>query len=156
MGHDRMLKVAIELEPGAWHGHARETMWAERVGDNRYRLRNVPFYAKGLSFGDVVFAEPDSDGQPLVTGVSLRGGHSTYRVAPSVPVESPSFVAAWKPLKASGCSFEGMEGKLLAVDVPPAANIYDVYEAFERGEHEGVWDFEEGHCGHPLDRGDGS
>jgi hypothetical protein len=39
---------------------------------------------------------------------------------------------------------------VLAVDVPSAADIYEVYSALEGGEKGEVWEFEEGHCSHPL------
>ena len=42
------------------------------------------------------------------------------------------------------------EGDALAVDVPPKADIYEVYSLLEAGEQNGVWEFDEGHCGHPL------
>jgi Domain of unknown function (DUF4265) len=153
VGNADLLKVAVQLESGAWHGHALEKLWAERVGDGRYRLRNTPFYAKGLSFEDVVFAEVRADGQLVVSGVSLYGGHSTYRLAPKASLEDVAFRSAWAPLQATGCSFEGVGGRLLAVDVPPQANIQQVYDLLQRGEDDGVWEFEEGHCGHSLSAG---
>lgn len=55
---------------------------------------------------------------------------------------------AWSPLEALGCSYE--EGPVLAVDVPRCADIHAVYELLEAGASRNVWDFEEGHCGHPL------
>lgn len=151
MGNAALLKVAVELEPGAWHGHALERLWAEGVGDGRYRLRNTPFYAKGLSFEDIVFAEARDNGHLVVSGVSLYGGHSTYRIVPKASLESAAFKSAWSPLQAAGCSFEGVEGRLLAIDVPPHANIHHVYDLLQRAEDAGVWEFEEGHCGHPVD-----
>lgn len=153
MGTTELLKVSVELEPGAWHGFALEGLWAERVGQGLYRLRNTPFYAMGLSFEDVVFAEPRDDGVLVVRGVSRHGGHSTYRVVPKVPLDGSSFQSAWAPLHTAGCSFEGAHGRLLAVDVPPAADIRHVFALLQRGEDDGVWDFEEGHCGHPLHGG---
>lgn len=41
-------------------------------------------------------------------------------------------------------------GRLFAIDVPPEADIHGVYSMLEDGEREGAWDFEEGHCGHPM------
>jgi hypothetical protein len=54
-------------------------MWAEPLGGDRYRLQNVPFYAYGLSFDDVVSAR-QIGGQLFVQDVVERGGHSTYRI----------------------------------------------------------------------------
>jgi len=139
-----LVKVRFQLEPGAWHGSATETLWAERVDDRRLRLRNVPFYVFGVSIEDIVFAHP-ADELFEFDGVSIHGGHSTYRVIISGDAETQ-----WTPLAKLGCTYEQGPGRLRAVDVPPSTDIRAVYSALEQGEREGIWDFEEGHCGHPL------
>jgi hypothetical protein len=40
--------------------------------------------------------------------------------------------------------------KIVAVDVLPEADVYAVYAALDHAEKQGMIDFEEGHCGHPL------
>jgi hypothetical protein len=125
-------------------------MWAQKVSDNRYRLRNSPYFARGVSFEDVVFAELDPQEELIFTGVSLRSGHSTYRIILKVELDSLQFREHWAPLEKDGCTFEGAREKLLAVDVPPRADIYGVYALLQRGENAGAWEFEEGHCGQPL------
>ncbi len=152
-GHN-LVRVLFQLEPGAWHGIATERLWAEPVGHGRFRLRNTPFFAFGVSFHDVVFGE-ERKGQIMFSGVSLRGGHSTYRLMPE-KTRRGDFPRYWAPLQELGCSYEE-EGRVLAVDVPPHANINEAYVLIEEGYSAGVWDFEEGHCGHPLlEEGPGS
>ena len=146
MGHG-LVRVVFELDPSAWHGSATERLWAEPVGAARYRLRNTPFFAFGVSNEDVVFGE-DRGGQIVFTGVSIRGGHSTYRLRLLGEGRNDVFRKQWEPLARRGCSYE--EGPVLAVDVPPSADIHTVYELLEAGASAGIWDFEEGHCGHPL------
>ena len=51
------MKITLPLESGEWQGFATERMWAQKVTDNRYRLRNSPYFARGVSIEDVVFAE---------------------------------------------------------------------------------------------------
>ena len=63
-------------------------------------------------------------------------------------VDSPAFLESWKPLEKLGCTFE--QGPVVSVDVPEDANIYKVYDLLDAGERSGVWEFEEGHCGHLL------
>jgi Domain of unknown function (DUF4265) len=145
-----LVKITFPLELGAWHGFATERMWAQKVSDNRYRLRNSPYFARGVSFEDVVFAELDPQEELIFTGVSLRSGHSTYRIVLKFELDSLQFREHWAPLEKDGCTFEGAREKLLAVDVPPRADIYGVYALLQRGENAGAWEFEEGHCGHPL------
>jgi hypothetical protein len=84
MGDEKrdLVKVRFELQPGAWHGSATETMWAEAVGPGQYRLANSPFYAFGVSFEDTVLAR--REGTKLVFVETIRrGGHSTYRIIPT-------------------------------------------------------------------------
>ncbi|MFY0537839.1 DUF4265 domain-containing protein [Nannocystis pusilla] len=137
------------LDSSDWHGSGMETVWAEPVGPGRYRIDNSPFYFFDLSYRDIIEAEHDENGQLRFRQVHERGGHSTYRIMRSEDT-SETFDAAWQRLHALGCTSEGGPGRLVSVDVPPSTDIYDVYELLEAGKRSGVWDFEEGHCGHPL------
>ncbi len=74
-----LVKVVFFLGEDEWHGYETESVWAEQVSDTRCRLRNTPFYAKGVSFEDVVFVQKKK-GSLWFESVSLAGGHSTYRV----------------------------------------------------------------------------
>ena len=141
-----LVKIMFELEAGEWHGYSTETLWAEPVGSHRYRLRNSPFFAFGVSFEDIVFAR-NENGMLCFDGVSISSGRSTYRLLLTDKGKG-HFEQYWQPLARLGCTYE--EGKALAVDVPPNANIDEVYALFEAGEKEGVWDFDEGKCAHPL------
>lgn len=140
---DSLRKVTVELPAAAWHGHATESLWAEPIATNVFKLQNVPFYAKGVSFGDVVRARPERH-LWIVEIVLERSGHSTYRVVCDPPV----FERRWPSLSALGCTYERADARLVAVDVPAQSNIWAVYRSLEDGERTGEWDFEEGHCGH--------
>ena len=147
----RLERIVFRLDPGSWHGNATERLWAEPLGNDRFRIRNTPFYVFGVSNDDVVLAA-DVERQTVFSRVVLRSGHSTYRLRLEAhDLSASSFVQGWTPLQELGCSYE--EGPVLAVDVPPAADIYAVYELLQAGEDAGVWEFEEGHCGHPLAEG---
>lgn len=144
-------RIVIELEKATWHGYSTESLWAERIGPNRFRLRNVPFHAYGLSHEDVVVTTETAEA-PVVSAVVERGGHSTYRLflEEGVDVDSEAFREHWEPIESLGCTYERATPRLLAVDVPREADIYEVYRLLEQGTAAGVWDFEEGHCGHRL------
>ncbi|HJS42570.1 MAG TPA: DUF4265 domain-containing protein [Gemmatimonadales bacterium] len=143
-----LVKVTVPLENPAWHGYGAELLWAELSTPGIYRLRNSPFYAHGLSAYDMVAAEYQ-DEKLAFRAVRERGGHSTYRLHVPAGIDTPAFQLAWRPLQTIGCTYEQAD-RLLAVDVPPATDIYEAYELFEAGVKAGVWDFDEGHCGHPL------
>lgn len=141
-----LVKVLFKLDPDSWHASFTETLWAEPVGSSEYQLENVPFYAFGVSLGDAVRAI-EGDGVHVFTEVSRRGGHSTYRLLINES-RRDDLEKFWEPLQALGCTYEEGPKPLLAVDVPPEANIFDVYDRLEQGERAEVWSFEEGHCGH--------
>ena len=88
----------------------------------------------------------------LFKEVYQRCGHSTYRIFLSENCSWDEFEMAWKPLAALGCSYEQATKRLMSVDIPPTANIYQAYALLEKGEHNQMWDFEEAHCGHPFKR----
>lgn len=140
-----LVKLVFALEPKAWHGSATETLWAERIDDSRFRLRNAPFYVYGVSAEDIVLAK-DRDDELWFSHVVLRGGHSTYRLFVKKEASKQDFAAFWRPLGQLGCIYE--EGSVLAVDVPARADIQKAYDQLAAGYRAGVWDFEEGHCGH--------
>lgn len=147
-----LTKVFFELDTNDWHGNESESLWAEPVSSNRYRLRNTPFFAKDVSFEDVVFARQQA-GNLIFESISIAAGHSTYRILLEKNLPNAEFSKYWNPLEALGCSYESADRTktlMLAVDVPPSVNIYEVYSLLEKGEKDGVWSFEEGHCGHAL------
>jgi hypothetical protein len=155
-----LRKIRFYINPAEWHGRPSETLWAEPVEETAssatFRLRNSPFFAEGVSFLDMVRAKPDRDGDGLeFAGVIKRSGHSSYLIL--VPADSVDFAENWKVLEDLGCSYEsktlvtrGGNKILYAVDVPPEADIYAVYESLSDGERKGMWTFQEGHVGHKL------
>jgi hypothetical protein len=147
-----LVKVVFNLEDD-WHGFETETVWAEYLSENRCKLKNSPFHAKGVSFEDVVHVnrEPQSDAY-LFDSISIAAGHSTYRILVSKSTELEYFEKYWKPIQALGCTYEAAQDlySIIAVDVPSEADIHEVYRLLENGEENGVWDFEEGHCGHHV------
>lgn len=147
-GHP-LRKLKIILNPEEWHGRASETVWAEKVAGDRYRIRNAPFLAKGIGLLDVVNTV-DHGCELVYKSTSISSGHSTYRLSPLDFDNRTLFEEYWEPLEALGCSFESAMPamRLLSVDVPPTANIHQVYRLLEAGEAGGAWEFEEGHCAH--------
>src|SRR5215217_8971885 len=117
-------------------------------------MRTVELSAQGhpeilVEFND---AELTSEPQEFLNynvfrRVYERGGHSTYRIFLVEEKSAQQFEVAWEPLGKMGCLYERATDYLVAVDVPPATDIYEAYRALEQGQTTGVWDFEEGHCG---------
>jgi hypothetical protein len=150
-----LVKIWLPLPESDCHSYGSESLWAEHVQNYEFKIRNSPFYAKDLSFGDTVDVEISPDGVFELRSVVGRGGHSTYRIflGDGVTLDSPGFLRYWLPLETIGCRYEGATRRLFAVDVPPEADIHEVYGLLVAGEEEPAWGFEEGHCGHPLRSG---
>ena len=76
---DNMVKVYVDL-PNHW-AVGGESLWATPLGKDLYRLENVPFYAYGLHFHDVVLATAnDEDLKPEIQQVAEASGHQTFRI----------------------------------------------------------------------------
>lgn len=148
--HHPLVKVVVNLLPSDWHDYGLETLWADPIGTDRYRLKNVPFYAYGLSYEDIVRAKP-LGGQLIVQEVCERSGNSTYRLFLADGARTDQkFLTFWQPLELIGATYEQANDRLLAVDLPTDTDIYKAYELLKSGEEAGAWDFEEAHCGHSL------
>ena len=148
-GATSQVKITIALPDGSIHG--AETVWAEVVSSDTFRVRNIPTWAYDVSLDDVVQAQSGGDGRLAFDRVAERGGHSTYRIRLEDGDDASRFDQRWAALQELGCRYEShSEEPLYAVDVPPDADIHRVYEILEAGEADGTWDFEEGHCGHAV------
>lgn len=147
----KLTKVWFNLDPD-WHCNSTETLWAEHLSRSEYRLKNSPFLKKGVSYGDIVTAN-------LVNGILVfdrvlrKSGNSTYRLLVDEKKKPKPFECYWLPLKIIGCSYEESANfalPMLAVNVPSDTNIFTAFSLLEKGEKCGVWDFEEGDCGHKV------
>jgi len=150
------VRVCFETDSDGLGGGSPERLWAKRMSEAElcFRLQNSPFYAKGVSYLDVVEASenPDYPGEFQYVKTLRPSGHSTYRLL--VDKGSAGFIQWWEPLKQLGCTYEYSDegAKLLyAVDVPESTDVVRVYRILQAGENESVWVFDEGHCGHSLD-----
>lgn len=126
--------------------YATESVWAERLSENRFRILNSPFFVFGVSYEDVVEAEPEGEIFRFVR-VFQRSGRSTYRVIlqGGRTIEGADFVERWRPFHECGCTYESANDKYIAVDMAPNTDVPFLYRLLQDGEGEGVWIFEEGY-----------
>lgn len=152
MASSKMVKVLFDTDRKAWHRMTAERLWATPVGISLYRLENSPLYAYGVSYWDIVVARQDAEGDLHFSAVHERGGHSTYRVVLEGSASKADFERYWMRMERLGCTYESSRDpeNAFSIDVPPKSDVHAVYALLEKGEREGVWEFEEGHCGHPL------
>lgn len=142
------VKVRFRLEQDAdgWPPVASEGLWAEPVGIDDYRIDNTPWFVRGVSADDVVRAVADDDGMLWATSVVRQSGRLTVRVIPfrAGPLKGDR-QAVLDAFKAVGVSGEGIEQYgIVALDIPPEADLGAVKQILRQGVADGSWEFEEG------------
>src|SRR5687768_16126759 len=74
-----LVKILMPIQQDSIYGGDSETVWAMPLGGDLFEIRNVPFFAKGISMRDVVRAQ-GVDGPLIFEKVEYHRGHSTYRI----------------------------------------------------------------------------
>jgi len=116
-----------------------ENLWAEALSDGRFRLDNTPFFAVGVSLGDIVYAI-DENGRKVFSSLSAPSGHSTLRI---VLLEPAEILQVRARLTAFGCATELSHlPNLVAVDVPPGVSLNAVRAFLDEGQRQSKWEYE--------------
>lgn len=125
-----------------------EILWATKARRGMFRLDNIPFYARGVSCGDIVAAEESESGPLRFRAIVEPSMHSTIRVVLAKNcsdrrpiVERMSDLR--EKLKALGCDTEANYPGFFAIDVPPPVKLSEVRRILSSGCEAGLWDYEE-------------
>lgn len=151
---EALTKIRVDL-PNHW-GAGGESMWALRIADDLYELRNVPFFAYGLNFLDVVRATADApDLKPDIRAVVRRSGHRTLRVMFSDSLPDGHAVDLLDSLAPHKVSWEGANRRHFVLDLESAADKGAVRERLDTWEAEGLLHYEtcEAHRPGSFDQG---
>lgn len=141
MGKEKLEKIHVDL-PNHW-AIGGESMWATPLGNDLYRIENVPFYAYGLNFLDVVHATPDSDDTiPEIRKVVNPSGHRTYRIIFSKDTDREKQKELLDSLMIYETSIERANSTLVAVDIKPSGDHLAVYDKLDRYADEEYLGFE--------------
>ncbi len=119
-----LVRIRIRLE-GTGPGPREDAVWAEPLGSDRYRVESCPFFAYGLSRDDVIHAAGAPQGEAVLDDVLEKGGHRTLRLTldPSVELRSPRVQGILEKLIEMGCTHELLRPRLVAIDLPPEADL---------------------------------
>lgn len=128
-----LAEVVVDL-PNHWAAQRTESLWARRVGEDLYRLVDIPFFAYGLHYGDVVFADS------VVRNVVRRSGHTTLRVV--FRHDDGPRARRIALLSELGVSFEAWDGTFFALDVAPNVDLDAVIDRLAFLEKRDVLGFE--------------
>lgn len=139
---EKLEKVVVDL-PNHWAEVGAEGMWAKALGNDEYELRNTPFYAYGLNWGDIVLAvSPSPDLKPVVSKVTRPSGNRTLRVIFADAVDRERQVELLEGLSKLGLSYERATGILVALDIAAETDIDLVVDAVSRLENQRLLEFE--------------
>lgn len=141
------VRFHVEQDEDGYPPSQWETLWAEPAGDGRFRIDNIPWYARDVAAGDVVEAHEADDGTLEFDRVAERSGHSTVRVALYDPDETQELRDR---LRALGCESElsHIPG-FIGVDVPDSVDMAPVLDLLLRGHRDDRWDVETGYVADP-------
>lgn len=125
MADEEYVKLEIRTETEGDDEVYVETPWAVRVGKNRFRLENSPFYAYRVSFGDIVEAVSQRGiSSFLFKRVIEKSGNRTVRVILDPPSDkSRKSKKLLEKLVEMGCSYEGANPAYIAVNIPPEVDL---------------------------------
>ncbi|MEU3795552.1 DUF4265 domain-containing protein [Streptomyces fructofermentans] len=141
-----MVRLRLDTDEDGWLPASDENLWAVDLGDGTVRLDNIPWFVRGAASGDIIRIEPDADGFLWAGETAQPSQNCTSRLivqkyAGSVAARQ-SLLEAFHRLGATG---EGIERfRMVALDVPPQADLMKIRELLERDETKEWWHWEKG------------
>ena len=131
----RKLQFALEID-GDWPPISSEAVWCDIVGTG-FRLRNAPFFIKGLAVDDIFEAEPDPVNAHIFEfKVTEPSDHSLIWILSNTHADPHKVLVGLREL---GCSTEGLERfSLYAVDVPPHVGDSELNALLDTAEGTGL------------------
>lgn len=141
MQEEGLEKIHIDL-PNHW-AIGGESMWATPLGNDLFKIENVPFYAYGLNFHDIVRATPDSDEQiPEVRELVEPSGHRTFRVFFQKHISQDKQEEILASLKELTISYERANEIYFSLDMQPEGNYQAVFDKLDELMKENILGFE--------------
>lgn len=141
MTAEEFIKVRVDL-PNHW-AVGGESLWAIPLGEDKYRIENVPFFAYGINYQDVVYAIADSpELKPEIKRVVETSGHKTFRVIFEKVTDREKQVFLLESLEQFGASYERADALNVAIDVKPTGKYNAVYDQLEEYIEQGCLSFE--------------
>lgn len=141
------VKVHFRLEvKDDWPPASVESLWAVDQGNGTVRLDNIPWFVRGIACGDIVVVEPDEEGVRWAGEVVRRSENCTIRLIVlrdgGSGAARQSVINTFQQLGVDG---EGIEQfRMVALDVPPTADLAQVQRLLNHGAAKEWWHMEEG------------
>ena len=141
MKEEELKKIHIDL-PNHW-AIGGESFWATPLGNDLFRIENIPFYAYGLNFHDVVKATSTSDLLiPEIQELVELSGHITFRVFFEKNIARLKQEEVLNSMKELHVSYERANNIYFSLDVQPNGNYQTVFDRLDELENKNILGFE--------------
>jgi len=153
-GEHTRIRFELDQDDSGYPPADSEMIWAVLVGEDQYRLDNIPFFICGVSYCDVVTAYKGTDGLHRFKNLVEECGHSTLRIILHEKQSKKDSLddrlsVLRERLKLLGCSSEKSHiTGLISVDVPPEVSLVSIREFLDEGAKQNLWDYEEATIAH--------
>ncbi|MFJ3878392.1 DUF4265 domain-containing protein [Streptomyces sp. NPDC090077] len=140
------IHFRMDVDEDGWPPASVESLWATDLGDGTVRLDNTPWFVRGVASGDVIGVERDGEGVRWAGETVRPSQNCTIRL---IVLKGDGSAAArqnvLEAFRRLGTTGEGIERyRMVALDVPPGADLPRIHELLEHGEALGWWHWEEG------------
>lgn len=137
----------IDQDEDGYPPYSVETIWAEVIGEKKYKIDNIPFYVRNVSVGDIVLADSSALGLSYVSTTN-KSDNSTLRV---ICYEDDAKTRLLQRLYNFGCDFEvGVPKDLVAINVPADAKVKALLEYLDAECKGDQLDYEESAARYPV------
>lgn len=141
MSEEKLEKIYIDLPNNEAVGG--ESMWAKPLGDDLYEIHNVPFYAYGLNYFDLVKVDSkDRTKKPIVLKVITPSGYQTFRVVFDETFNRKLQNKLFDEIKQYKAEVERATEKYVAIFIEPDGDYNGIYDKLLALEQKGVLEFE--------------
>lgn len=138
---EKLTKVVVDLPNHCLM--SGESMWARPLGGDLYEIRNIPFYAYGLNFLDVVRAVASNpERKPEISELVRPGGHRTLRVIFLDKRTEAEQANLLKQLNSLNSSFEVGTPSHFAIDIESEGDYGAVCDQLQAWESDGILEYE--------------
>ncbi|TLX25715.1 DUF4265 domain-containing protein [Chryseobacterium indologenes] len=119
---------------------AEEALWIETLENERYQIKNIPFFAPNIAYNDVIAVEED-EGCLYFDDILETSEHSTVQI---VFFKEEAIGQTIKDIESLDCSWEGMhEQHIIAIDVPANVNYKKIRDYLDQQFEDKVLDYKE-------------
>lgn len=137
--HKRVF-FRLEQDEDDWPPVDAESLWAVPQAGDTLVVDNIPFFVRGVSFGDVITTAKAGD-VLFFEKVVHYSGHSTLRL---IFFDDSKARSTLSRLESMGCEWEESHVDcLFSVDIPPSLCYQEVASLLSEATDAGVLEFEE-------------